>query len=76
MVEVEGPGSVPVRAASPLDATRRLYFGSAALHFVLLQASLEAGWAEGYAPLAGGPGSSFDPTAGTPFGGLALRFTP
>lgn len=76
VLEVQGPGSVPVRVASPLDATRRLYFGSAAMHFVLLQVSLEGGWAEGYDPVPGGAGSGFDPTGGTPFGGLSLRLTP
>jgi len=75
-VEVLGIGPAPVRVASPLDARRRLYFGGAALNFLLLQLALEGGWAAGYASLPGTAGASFDPTGGSPFGSLALRFTP
>ncbi|MDZ7779898.1 MAG: hypothetical protein U5R14_08190 [Gemmatimonadota bacterium] len=76
VLEVPGAGGESVRVSSSVDAERKLYFVGAALNFLLLQLSVEGGWADGYAPVPGGAGSTFDPEEGTPFGSLSLRFTP
>jgi hypothetical protein len=76
ILQLQGVDPDPIRIATPLDARRRLYFGAASLNFLLLQLSLEGGWAEGYPAVPGGAGSTFDAAAGSPFGGLSLRFTP
>lgn len=76
VVEVPGPNAEPVRVSSSVDADRTLYFAGAALNFLLLQLSVEGGWAEGYSPVQGEAGSTFDPEGGSPFGSISLRFTP
>lgn len=76
VVEVAGAGPTPARVTSSIDIDRRLFFAGASLTFVLLQLSIEGGWAEGAPALPGATGSVFDPTAGSAFGSLALRFTP
>ena len=68
-------GSVS-RASGSVDATRNLYFGGLAMNFLLLQLSLEGGWAGGYGDVASAGASAFDPTGGSPFGSLSVRFTP
>lgn len=62
-------------AAGEIDASRRLYFGSASMTFgIVLTLALEAGWADGFeaVPLYSG---GHDPSAGTPFGSLSGRLT-
>jgi hypothetical protein len=76
ILQLQGVDPAPIRIATPLDARRRLYFGAASLNFLLLQLSLEGGWAEGYPAVPGGAGSTFDAEAGSPFGSISLRFTP
>lgn len=63
-------------ASGPLDASRRLYFVSLARSYnIVLNLSVEGGWAQGFDPVAGYNGVAYDPTSGTPFGSVALRFT-
>lgn len=76
ILRLQGIDPDPISIATTLDARRRLYFGAASLNFLLLQLSLEGGWAEGYPAVPGGAGSTFDAAAGSPFGSLSLRFTP
>jgi hypothetical protein len=76
VLSVTGVGSDPVTVTGPVDVGRRLYFGGLSMNFILLQISVEGGWAEGYSDLPGGGRSSFDPERGSAFASVALRFTP
>lgn len=76
VLAVAGVGPEPATVTGPVDVSRSLYFGGLSMNFLLLQLSLEGGWAEGYSDLPGGSPSSFDPEHGSAFGSLALRFTP
>lgn len=76
VVEVERTVGPPVRVASSIEADRRLYFAGASMTFLLLQLSVEGGWAEGHPALSGSAGSTFDSESGSAFGSLALRFMP
>ncbi|MEX2467200.1 MAG: hypothetical protein WD995_09830 [Gemmatimonadota bacterium] len=76
MLEVQDTGADVVRVEGPLDARRTIYFGGASFNLLLLQLSVEGGWAGGYPGVPGDLGSTFDPETGSPFGSLALRFTP
>jgi len=76
LVAVTRMSGEPAQVRSRMDADRRLYFGGLAMNFLLLQLSLEGGWAQGYAAVPGGAGSSFDSGRNTPFASLSLRFTP
>lgn len=57
------------------DDARTLFFGGAAMNFLVLQLSAEAGWAQGFDPVSGYRGAPFDPTAGNFYGSLAFRLT-
>jgi hypothetical protein len=57
-------------------AARNLLFGGLAMSFLLLQLSLEGGWAGGVADVPAGLVGRFDPAHGSPFGALSARFTP
>lgn len=58
-----------------LSDSRMLYFGSASMTFgIVLSLSVEAGWAEGFAPVESFTGS-YDPAGGTFFGWLSARLT-
>ena len=62
-----------VTASGELPSSRRLYFASASMTFsIVLNVSVEAGWADGFSPVAVYDGA-YDPTSGTPFGSLSLR---
>ncbi len=62
-----------VVASGELPSSRRLYFASASMTFsIVLNVSVEAGWADGFSPVAAYDGA-YDPTSGTPFGSLSLR---
>jgi len=76
LVEVARVSGTPAQVRSRMDADRKLYFGGLAMNFLLLQLSLEGGWAQGYAAVPGAAGSSFDAGRSTPFASLSLRFTP
>lgn len=76
VLTVAGVGPEPATVTGPVDVGRRLYFGGLSMNFLLLQLSLEGGWAEGYPDLPGGSPSSFDPERGSAFASVALRFTP
>lgn len=68
----DGAGGA-LATAGKIDGSRRLYFGSAAMTFSLvLTLSVEAGWAEGLAPVAGYAGAH-DPSAGSAFGSFSAR---
>lgn len=68
----DGAGGAVV-TSGPVDGSRRLYFGSAAMTFSLvLTLSVEVGWAEGLAPVPGFTGEH-DPASGSAFGGLSAR---
>lgn len=76
VLAVAGVGPEPVTVTGAVDVSRSLYFGGLSMNFLLLQLSLEGGWAEGYPDLPGGSPSSFDPERGSAFASVALRFTP
>ncbi|MEX0837662.1 MAG: hypothetical protein WD101_04970 [Gemmatimonadota bacterium] len=76
VLAVAGFGPEPATVTGPVDVSRSLYFGGLSMNFLLLQLSLEGGWAEGYPDLPGGSPSSFDPGSGSAFASVALRFTP
>jgi hypothetical protein len=64
-------GDVPVDA---LARTRRLYFFGGSLTFVVLQASVEVGWADGHdSSFPAGEIGRFDPASGSLFGSFSLR---
>lgn len=75
-LSVADAGGNVARTSGATESARNVYFGGVAMNFLLLQLSLEGGWAGGLAdlPLAGG--GRFDPTAGSAFGSLSARFTP
>ncbi len=76
VLELSEDGGTGVLLPTSLDARRRLWFGGLSMTFLLLQVSLEGGWATGLDAVEGPPASSYDPRRGTAWGGLALRFTP
>ena len=62
-----------VTLTTPVDGSRRLWFASASRTFsIVLNLSIEAGWAEGFDPVASYSGA-YDPTASVLFGGLSAR---
>ncbi len=66
----------PVESSvSSLRRRRSLFFGGAAMNFLILQLSAEAGWARGFGPVSGYQGAPFDPSKGTFFGSIAFRLT-
>ena len=71
----DGVGGV-VTGSGSIDATRRLYFVSAARSFnIVFSLSVEGGIARGFDPVAGYSGAAFDPMAGSLFGSFAFRLT-
>ena len=71
----DGVGGV-VTGAGSIDASRRLYFVSAARSFsIVFSLSVEGGIARGFDPVAGYTGAAFDPTEGSLFGSFAFRLT-
>jgi hypothetical protein len=75
--EAEFPAQPGVATASGrLSSDRRLYFLGASLTYVILQISLEGGWAEGFGTeLPDRVVSAFDPGTLSWFGSLAFRVT-
>jgi len=71
----EGGGNVISASDGDYSHGRSVVFGGASLNFLILQVSSELGFAHGFSPVAGQEGSTFDPTAGTFYGSLALRLT-
>ena len=72
---LDGVGGVAT-GGGPIDATRRLYFVSAARSFnIVFSLSVEGGIAQGFDPVAGYAGAAFDPTEGSFFGSFAFRLT-
>lgn len=72
------PGPLPsTRSASGnLSSDRRLYFMGASLTYVILQISMEGGWAQGFGTeLPDRVAGDFDTHAASWFGSLALRVT-
>ncbi len=84
-VRVEAPGADGVggtglpqesSASGTLSSDRLLYFLSGTLTYVILQASLELGWGQGFRTrLPPGVTVGFDPSSGAYFGSLAFRLT-
>lgn len=70
----EGAGVDGSASADDFVASRPLFFGGAALNFLVLQLSAEAGWAAGFDRPAGRSGG-FDPAGGTWFGSVAVQLT-
>jgi hypothetical protein len=71
---IDGQGGLAVGRA-PLDVSRALYFVGGGMTFrVVLSASVEVGFAQGYDPLPGYVGA-YDARGRTPFGTLAFRLT-
>jgi hypothetical protein len=68
-------GSVVQASATSFENRRTLVFGGAAMNFLVLQLSAEAGWARGFGPVTGYRGTPFDATRATVFGSLAFRLT-
>ena len=75
-LSVADPGGNVDTVSGSTDAARNLYFGGLAMNFLLLQLSVEGGWAGGFADLPLGGGGAFDPTGGSAFASLSARFTP
>jgi len=64
-----------VTTTAPLRSDRLMYFGGASMTLgIVLTLAIEAGWAGGFDAISGWDGPH-DPTASTPFGGLAARLT-
>ena len=62
-----------VELAGAVDGSRRIWFASASRTFsIVLNVALEAGWAEGFDPIASYAGD-YDPTARVLFGGVSAR---
>ena len=72
---VRATGGGPAIAFDDVSAGRFLIFGALTRTWLVLQASVEAGFATGYDERAGGQpgGALYDPTAGSFFGSLGLR---
>lgn len=68
-------GSVVEAASTSFQNRRTLIFGGAAMNFLVLQLSAEAGLARGFRPVDGYRGNAFDPTRTTAYGSLAFRLT-
>lgn len=72
-IAVPDDPSGAITATGGVSGSRRLWFGSAAMTFSLvLSLSVEAGWAEGMAPVLGYT-SVHDPGAGSAFGTFSAR---
>ncbi|NJD17811.1 MAG: hypothetical protein FIA95_00785 [Gemmatimonadetes bacterium] len=67
-------GVDPVSEGS-FEHSRTLYFGGAALNFLILQLSAEAGWVRGPGAVTGYRGAPHDPSKGSAYGSLAFRLT-
>jgi hypothetical protein len=60
-------------ASGSIEGRRRLYFGSVTRQLgILAWITFEGGWADGFEPLAGYPGTGFDPEGRSLFGSVAL----
>jgi hypothetical protein len=70
-----GFGGVEGLSADGFDVNRAVFFGQANLTYLLLQISLEGGWASGLDPLATPYSGSHDPGSGTAFAALSMRLT-
>jgi len=57
------------------EATRTLLFGGASMNFLILQVSLEGGWARGFGAVPAYRAAPFDAAGGTFFAGAAMRLT-
>ncbi len=69
-------GAEVSEAEGDLSSDRFLYFVSGTLTYVVLQASAELGWAQGFSSeLPPGSAGGFDPSRGSTFGSLAFRLT-
>lgn len=70
------PGVVAAGASvGSFHHARSLVFGGAALNFLVLQLSAEAGWVQGFSAVQGYEGRPFDPTRGSFYTSLAARLT-
>ncbi len=56
-------------------SSRTLWFAGAAMNFLVLQLSAEAGWAHGFGVATEYRGAPFDPTGGNFYGSVAFRLT-
>jgi hypothetical protein len=65
-----------VAVTDAFEAGRMLYFLGASWNLLVLQVSVEGGWAAGMDTPAAYAGRPSDPSAGTYFGSVALRLTP
>lgn len=75
VVRVVG-GTGVSEAQGNLSSDRFLYFASGTMTYVVLQAALELGWAQGFTgDLPPGVTGEFDPSRGSTFGSLAFRLT-
>jgi hypothetical protein len=65
---------VTIRDGS-FKSSRSLIFAGAAMNFLVLQLSAEAGWAGGFDAVTEYRGAPFDPTGGNFYGSVAFRLT-
>jgi hypothetical protein len=74
---VPGSGTVPGETipVSGFATDRTMVFGQATLTYLVLQLSLELGWARGVDPLSTPYQGDYDPEAGSGFGALSARLT-
>lgn len=70
-----GFGGVENLSVDGFEVGRTVFFGQANLTYLILQFSLEGGWANGLDPLATPYLGSHDPGSGTAFGALSVRIT-
>jgi hypothetical protein len=69
-------GGSPIGIADgSFRSSRTLWFAGAAMNFLVLQISAEAGWAGGFDAVTDYRGAPFDPTGGTFYGSVAFRLT-
>jgi len=73
---VANTGGSPVGIGeSSFKSSRKLWFAGAAMNFLVLQISAEAGWAGGFDAVTDYRGAPFDPTGGNFYGSVAFRLT-
>jgi hypothetical protein len=74
-VQAAVPGTTVAHTADAFESSRTLFFGGAAMNFLILQLSAEAGWAGGFDAVTGYRGAPFDPTHSSFYGSVAFRLT-
>lgn len=72
---IDGTGLPAGAVEQSINAGRMLVFGGTSLTFLVLQLSIEAGWAEGLSTTPSYQSAPFDPSGGSVFASLSARLT-